>query len=125
MTDATAEFFERLSRRGHDPLLEKATGTVRFDLARGTTTEHWVVAITKGDVGVSRRRSAADCVVHVDRDLFDRMAVGEENVMAALLRGQVVLEGNPELLIMVQRLFPGPAASRRTREAASSQGTGS
>jgi hypothetical protein len=35
MTDPTAEFFDELGRRGHEPLLEKATGTLRFDIADG------------------------------------------------------------------------------------------
>jgi hypothetical protein len=32
MTDSTAEFFQELGRRGYEPLLEKGTGTIRFDL---------------------------------------------------------------------------------------------
>jgi len=32
MGDATAEFFNELSRHGHQPLLEKTKGTLRFDL---------------------------------------------------------------------------------------------
>ena len=31
MPEATAEFFERLGRTGHEPLLEKATGRIRFE----------------------------------------------------------------------------------------------
>lgn len=43
MTDANAEFFQGLGSRGHEPLLEKATGTIRFDLADGTRTDRWLV----------------------------------------------------------------------------------
>jgi hypothetical protein len=32
MTDATTEFFDELEARGHEPGLEKMTGTLRFDL---------------------------------------------------------------------------------------------
>ena len=35
MTDATTEFFDKLARRRHEPLLKKVTGTMRFDLAAG------------------------------------------------------------------------------------------
>jgi hypothetical protein len=35
MTDATTEFFHGLGARGHQPLLEKAAGTARFDLSNG------------------------------------------------------------------------------------------
>ena len=39
MTDATAAFFDALVERGHEPLLEKATVTVRFDLKQGKKTD--------------------------------------------------------------------------------------
>jgi putative sterol carrier protein len=112
MSDATVEFFERLGRSGHEPLLVKASGTARFELRAGKRTEHWVVSIKKGDVAVSRRKAPAECVVQMERALFDKMATGEANAMAALQRGQAVVQGNPELLVMLQRLFPDPPGSR-------------
>ena len=44
MVDATAEFLDALVKRGHEPLLEKTSGTVRFDLRDGRKTERWLVA---------------------------------------------------------------------------------
>ncbi len=111
MTDATAEFFEELGRRGHEPLLERITGTLRFDIARGKRVDHWLVEVSKGDVRVSQTNSEADCVLGFDRKLFDRIAVGEENAFAAMLRGAVALEGDAGLLVVFQRLFPGPAST--------------
>ena len=35
MTDEVADFFDELERRGHDPLLAKVTGSVRFDIVDG------------------------------------------------------------------------------------------
>ena len=55
MTDATAKFFDALVERGHEPLLEKATGTVRIDLKDGRKTDRWLVTVAKGDIKVSRR----------------------------------------------------------------------
>ena len=98
MIDSTAEFFQELGRRGHEPLLEKATGIVRFDL-----------------VSVSRKNAGADCIVRAERTLFDAMATGDVNGMAAYLRGELTLEGDPELLVLVQRVFPGPATRRSRR----------
>ena len=108
MTDATTEFFEDLGARGHEPLLEKATGTVRFDLSNGKRTARWLVTINKGDVIVSQKNARADCVARADRGVFDQVVKGEVNAMAALLRGVLSFRGDPGLLVLFQRLFPGP-----------------
>jgi hypothetical protein len=120
VTDVIAELFDRLARRGHEPLLGKASGTLRLDLANGARTEHWLLTMRRGSVEVSRTKGDADCVAHVERALFERLVAGEANALAALLRGQIVLEGNPELLVMVQRLFPGPSGSQGRSEPAGS-----
>ena len=60
---------------------------------------------------MSHKNVKADCVVRVDKKLFDGIAAGEVNAFAALLRGTVDIEGNPELIVLFQRLFPSPAKS--------------
>jgi len=110
--DPTVQFFADLGRRGHEPLLAKATGSVRIDVRDGEHTETWSVSVNDGDVSVGRRRSGAACVVRVDRSLFDRIVLGEENAIAAMLRGALQLEGNLGLLVAFQRLFPGPPKGR-------------
>jgi putative sterol carrier protein len=115
--DATSAFFTRLAERGHEPLLATTTGTLRFDLVSGRSVEHWFVSVKKGDVAVSKKESRADAIVRLDRTLFDRMVTGRENAMAATLRGVIVAEGDLGLVIMFQRLFPGPPASRRRAHA--------
>jgi putative sterol carrier protein len=106
--DATTEFFEELGARGHEPLLEKATGTIRFELTNGKRKARWLVAVKNGDVTVSHGNARADCVTRSDLALFDQIVAGEENAMAALLRGAIAVEGNSHLLVYFQRLFPGP-----------------
>ena len=118
MPDATAEFFDAIGRRGHEPLLGSTSGTLRFDLAEGRRVEHWYVTIKKGDIAVSRENAHADAVVRLERSLFDRMATGKVNAMAAALRGVLAPEGNLGLVVSFQRLFPGPPRSR-TRSSAS------
>jgi putative sterol carrier protein len=107
MTDATTAFFQDLGARGHEPLLEKATGTMRFDLSNGKRTR-WLVTIEKGHVKTSHGNSRADCIASADKAVFEEIVKGEMNAMAAILRGLIHVEGDPELLVLFQRLFPGP-----------------
>jgi putative sterol carrier protein len=118
MTESTAEFFHGLGGRGHEPLLEKAKGRIRFDLVDGTRIDRWLVTLDRGDVSVSRKNVAADCVVRTDKRLFDGMASGEVNGMAAYLRGELTAEGDPELLVLFQRVLPGPTTRRERRPGA-------
>jgi hypothetical protein len=118
MTNPTEEFFDELSRRGHEPVLEKATGTVRFELVEGLYTTHWFVTIEKGDVTISRDNAPADSVVRVDRELFDRAASGKANLTTALLRGAVAIEGDFQLLTLFGRLLPGPPDARERQPVA-------
>jgi predicted lipid carrier protein YhbT len=115
MADATADFFAALAERGHEPLLENATGTVRCDLRVGPKTERWLLSVVRGDLAVSRRNARADCVVSADKALFDRIAAGKANATAALLRGEVEVQGNLRLIVAFQRLLPGPPRTRRRR----------
>jgi putative sterol carrier protein len=105
MADAIAEFFGALDGRGHEPMLEKASGTLRFDVANGKRIERWFVAVKRGDVAVSRRNRAADCVVRLDRPIFEAIVSGRSNATAAMLRGIVSIEGNLDLVVLFQRLF--------------------
>jgi putative sterol carrier protein len=111
MPEATTEFFERLGRGVHEPLLEKAHGRIRFELANGKQVERWLVVLDKGDVDVSHKKGQADCTLHTSQALFDEIVLGRENAMAAVLRGAIELDGDPELVLLFQRLFPSPAKS--------------
>jgi len=117
MRDPTDAFFEHLSECGHEPRLEKATGTVRFDLVTGKRVERWLVSITKGDVAVSRGNHPADTVFRAAREDFNRLASGQANPMVMMLRGTASVEGEPEVLLLLQRLFPGPGSGDPRRSA--------
>jgi putative sterol carrier protein len=118
MSDSTGTFFSELGRRAQQPMLRKATGRLRFDLTDGTSEATWSVTMKKGEVSVSRTKGVADCVVTTNRPLFDAIVRGEKNAMAAVLRGEINIEGDPELLVLFQRVFAGPADSVRRREEA-------
>jgi putative sterol carrier protein len=115
MTSSTEEFFDELVRRGHEPRLEKVSGTVRFDLENGNGVERWLVTVDKGDISVSRKNGKADAVMRTDKALFDRILTGEVNAMAATLRGLLTIEGDRELLVLIQRLFAGTPTTRQPR----------
>jgi putative sterol carrier protein len=108
MTTPTTEFFDDLGRRGHEPLLESVTGSFRFEITDGGESERWLVVVNRGDVAVSHRNSAADCTLRAPRTLFDAIARGEANAVAAVLRGAVTMDGEWGLLVRFQRLFPSP-----------------
>ena len=75
--------------------------------------QSWMVSIRDGDVEVSRRKGKADCTARMEYGLFEALARGEANAIAATLRGDVEIEGQPAILLAFQRLFPGPPADRR------------
>jgi putative sterol carrier protein len=108
VSQATADFFEQLEQQRHEPLLEKAKGRIRFELTEGRKTERWLVEVDHGDVAVSHKNASGDCTIRMSAELFDEVARGEENAMAAFLRGAIRVEGDPELLVLFQRVFPGP-----------------
>ena len=120
--DPTQEFFDGLAARGHEPLLEGASGSIRFDLSDGTTVHHWTVKLDEGDVAVSKKDGKSDAVVSADRAFFDRLTRGRENAMAATLRGVVKVKGDLGLMLQFQRIFPGPPGSQRRARAAAERG---
>jgi putative sterol carrier protein len=114
-TDATETFFAGLAERAPEPLLRKASGSARFDVVDGRRTRRWLVTIDGGRISVApgAAKAAADCVMRADKDVFDKLVSGRLNPVAAMLRGDLALEGNWRLLILIQRLFPGPRPRRR------------
>jgi len=115
--DAIARFFDELAARGPEPLLGNATGAVRFDVVSGTRTERWVVMVRKGEIDVSGGDVTPDLVIRADRSLLERIVGGKANAMAALLRGELAIDGDSDLLVLMQRLFPRPRGSRATTTA--------
>jgi putative sterol carrier protein len=107
-TDTTREFFDGLATRGHEPLLARAEGTLRFDLVDPNETEHWLVRVDRGAVEVSRGHTKADVILFGDRSVFDGIVSGRTNAMAAVLRGAIRVEGDLSLAMLFQRVFPGP-----------------
>ena len=110
--DTTTRFFEELDRRGFEPLLAKTSGTLRFDLHEGAQTTHWLLEIDRGNVQVRQEDREADTVVGTEHRLFGELVTGEENAIAALLRGDMTVSGDLRLVLQIERIFPGPPDSR-------------
>jgi putative sterol carrier protein len=110
-SDTATAFFEELARREHEPLLAKGRGTVGVELTNGTESETWLVTIDQGDLTVSQGAGNADCTLRASKGLFERVATGEVNAFAAVLRGAIGIEGDLHLLVLFQRLFPGPSGA--------------
>jgi putative sterol carrier protein len=118
MADPIGGFFDELAARRHEPLLEKVTGTLRFDVTNGRQTRRWLLTVKKGELTVSRNNAAADLVLRGKRPLLERMFKGKANGMSAVLRGELTVEGNSELLVLFQRLLPRPRDVRKKGVAA-------
>lgn len=113
--DATSRFFAELATRDDQPLLRKAMGATRFEIRDGKRMRQWVVRVDKGTIDVAAGRGDAQCVIRVEKTVFDKVVTGRLNAVAAVLRGDIAVEGDWRLLVRIQRLFPGP---RRRKAAA-------
>ncbi len=106
MVDTAAEFLDSLSTSDCVALLRKISGTIRFDVADDPDDVPALVVIDKGEVKVMRENRRADCVVRGNREVLDRVVCGRTGALAAVLRGELMVDGDSELLVLVQRIFP-------------------
>ena len=97
------------------PLLANTKGTLLFEIRDGDETRWALVRVDNGRVGVEAVVGAqdADATVRGDRALLEAIVQGRGNAMAAMLRGELRVEGDAELLIDFQRIFPGPDDPRQ------------
>lgn len=123
-SDPTAVLFERLSHAGRVNALAEVDGTVRFDLSLGDRIDNWLVTVRHGEITASHGGGDADCVVQLDKDLFDRMVTGQANAMTALLRADMIVTGDVKLLVLLERLLPGPAKAHGPTRIAHSRSAG-
>jgi predicted lipid carrier protein YhbT len=124
MRDQTAKFFAELQNAGHQPLLAKSSGSLRFELADGNAVERWRVDVNHGDIAVSHKAGAADCILRAPELLFLKIASGRDNAMAAVLRGALVVEGDLDLLMAFARTLPGPPPKRATKRSSATATSG-
>jgi ubiquinone biosynthesis protein UbiJ len=121
MPDPTEGFFAGLAEQGQHPALRRTSGSVRIDIDRDGKVAHWRLDLKGGAVTVSQSDAPADCVIGTPAKLFDELATGKANAMAAALRNELTMEGDPGFLVRFQRLFPAPTG-RRMRSSARTVG---
>ena len=141
----TADFFEELSRRGHEPLLQRVQATIRFEVTDdgdadgsdaggsagsggsgdghdgpGGATTVRLVTVDHGDLRILTDRAGAgataDATIGCSASELDALVSGRTSAMASLLRGALTVQGDPELVVLAQRLF--------SRHPVSASGTG-
>ena len=115
MSDTLTDFLEGLAARGQEPLLATTTGRFCFELSDADGEGRRMVCIDRGHIDLVSGDIGADATIRASRATFERVATGEMNAMAAVLRGEIELEGDWELLVRFQRLFPSPGTSAATR----------
>ncbi|MCP3785707.1 SCP2 sterol-binding domain-containing protein [Micromonospora sp. A3M-1-15] len=118
MSEVTRRFFDELERHGHERVLRKTSGTLRFDLEHDDEIDHWLVEIRGGGVRVSQQNSDADAVIRSDNAFFERMVRGEAKPLPAWLRNDITSEGKFRFVVLLERLFAPPPGSRHPRVAA-------
>jgi hypothetical protein len=122
MSDPCHDFFDRLQEQRFDARLGRGKGTIRFDVLDSNPGEHWLVSLDRGAIRVSRDNEPADCVVLADRATLEGVVAGEINPTAAMIRGVVAATGNIDVLLHLQRLFPGGPDAQARNPAAAAKG---
>ncbi|GAB3957399.1 SCP2 sterol-binding domain-containing protein [Micromonospora vulcania] len=116
MGSTVGEYLDRLGGGRRTDLPETTSGSMRLDAHHDGWTEHWYLTIADQHVQVTRSSDDAELVVRADREVFDRLASGQTHLAEALLRNELTVQGNMRLLMLLRRIFPGPAGARHPRE---------
>ncbi|MGK5739486.1 SCP2 sterol-binding domain-containing protein [Micromonospora sp. URMC 103] len=115
MGTTAADYLAALTPGRRPDLPEATAGTLRLDAREDGRTDHWYLTVADQQVEVSRSSEDADLVVRAPRAVFDRLANGGVHVSEALLRNDLTVQGNIRLLMLLRRIFPGPADARHPR----------
>lgn len=101
----TTEFFEQLGRKGHEALLQRVSASIRFEITEDGRTVGRVLTIDHGDLRLSANDGPADATLSCSGTELDDLVTGRTSAMSSLLRGGLAVQGDPELVVLAQRLF--------------------
>ncbi|WBC15440.1 SCP2 sterol-binding domain-containing protein [Micromonospora sp. WMMA1998] len=104
-------FFDRLRRNGADDRLVKVSGSVRFDIHDDRGVRHWRLDIDRGRLRVTEDDNPASTVIRMSQQTAEALATGEMNGLAAINRGEIMVDGDLALALRLGRLLPAPATA--------------
>jgi hypothetical protein len=110
--DTPRQYFERLADHGHSPYLVNTAGTWEFDIeGHGSWRvefEHGALRVVPPDP--AREPPRAGARLRITGADFVRLARGDghENVITALLRGALRVEGDLLTAQLIQAVLPVP-----------------
>lgn len=116
MRTTAEQYLQQLDAGRRPDLPETTAGTLRLDVRGDGCTDHWYLTISDQHVQVTRSADDADLVVRVAHWVFDQMVKGELHPGAAMLRNELTMQGDMRLLLVLRRIFAGPAHARHPRE---------
>ncbi|MDG4800249.1 SCP2 sterol-binding domain-containing protein [Micromonospora sp. WMMD980] len=105
MTSADA-FFDQLSAVGYDARLGTVSGSVRIDIRADGGLRQWRLDIDRGHLRVTRDGGPASAVITTSERTAEAMATGGMNGLAAITRGEILVDGDLGLALRIGRLFP-------------------
>ena len=113
MVDATTRFFETSTGGRYEPCWRSPAEASASDLHEGARTTHWLMRSTGESIEVSREDREADTVIGTSPALFENLAAGREDGVAALLRGDITVTRGPPVGAAVGAALPQPSGCLR------------
>jgi hypothetical protein len=110
--ESARAFFQTLAARAQEPRLANTVGTLELDVMGSGT---WTITVDRGAVRVAEGPPPKSDIepgtrIHVREDELVRLLRGEyhQNLVTALLRGALVIEGDLRLAQSLQAIVPVP-----------------
>ncbi|MFI6133664.1 SCP2 sterol-binding domain-containing protein [Micromonospora sp. NPDC051141] len=104
-------FFDGLGRSGSDERLVKVSGSVRFDIHDDRGVHHRRLDIDHGRLRVTADAGPATTVITLSERTAVAMVAGGMNGLAAIARGEIMVDGDLALALRIGRLFSAPATA--------------
>jgi putative sterol carrier protein len=102
------EIIDKLKANPFTERLSRVSGSYLFDVE---DVGAWRIAVDHGKLTVEDGGTDADCIIHCNADYFARLASGKQNLVTAMMQGQVEIEGDLALAQKLSGILPSPHGS--------------